>query len=182
MKHASLPLLFLAMTLGLAACAPPTSESQPVADTAQAEQPAVPAQPKPKPKPVEEVAEAPAPYTAPKPAPAQVCYDCGVIDSITPIREKGDGSGAGAVLGGVLGGVLGHQVGGGKGKDVATAVGAIGGAVAGHQAEKQIRATTTYSIGVKMDDGSYRTASLGSEAGLSVGMPVRVVGDSITPR
>ena len=48
-----------------------------------------------------------------------VCRECGVIEHIEAIQQKGEGSGIGAVGGAILGGVLGHQVGEGSGKKLA---------------------------------------------------------------
>ena len=59
------------------------------------------------------------------------CNDCGVVQSMRYVEEKGKGSGLGLVAGGVVGGVLGHQIGGGRGNDVATALGAVGGVAVG---------------------------------------------------
>lgn len=59
------------------------------------------------------------------------CADCGVVQSVRAVEQKGEGSGVGLVAGGVVGGVLGHQIGSGRGQDVATAVGAVGGAAVG---------------------------------------------------
>ncbi len=111
-----------------------------------------------------------------------VCYNCGEIVSITPVREAGEGSGAGAVMGAVIGGVIGHQFGKGRGRDVGTAVGAVGGAVAGHETEKQIRATHHYDVVVRFEDGSSRTVSVADASSLSSGMKVRVDGNNIVPR
>lgn len=127
---------------------------------------------KPRPRPVE-LAE---------PAPPPVCNECGVIASITPVKEKAQGSGAGAVIGAIAGGVVGHQFGGGRGKDVATAAGAIGGGFAGNEIEKRARATTHYAIGVNMENGSFQTVNVNDPAGLSAGARVRVVGGNIQPR
>lgn len=84
------------------------------------------------------------------------CAECGVIESVRQIEQRGEGTGLGAVGGAVVGGVLGHQVGGGRGKDVMTVVGAVGGAVAGNQIEKQVKSTIGYEITVRFDDGSSR--------------------------
>ncbi|MGQ0530601.1 MAG: glycine zipper 2TM domain-containing protein [Panacagrimonas sp.] len=119
---------------------------------------------------------------APEPAPPPVCNDCGTVASIEAVKEKGSGSGAGAVLGAIAGGVIGHQFGSGKGNDAATAAGAIAGGYGGHQAEKAIRATTYYRVGVKMDNGSYQTVNVADPAGISVGSAVRVSGGNIQMR
>jgi len=127
--------------------------------------------------------QAAVPQYAPPPPPQPMrCADCGTVSSIDEVREKGEGSGLGAVAGAVLGGVIGHQFGGGRGKDVATGVGAIAGGMAGHQIERGVRASNLYSVGVTMDDGSYRSVKLTDLQGIAIGAKVRVVGDSLQLR
>lgn len=178
-----------ALAVGLAGCAPPADEPKAEGIEALTEAPA--AAPAAEPAPAPETATAPAPKhrhpraepTRPAaPPPPEVCSECGVIASIEPVKEKGEGSGAGAVIGAIAGGVIGHQFGGGKGKDVATAAGAIAGGYGGHQAEKQIRATTYYRVGVNMENGTYQTVNVNDPAGLSAGSRVRVVGGNLQPR
>lgn len=125
-------------------------------------------------------AKAPAATTAAKTAPAKRaaapnCVDCGVVQAVTAVQRKGEGTGLGAVAGGVIGGVIGNQMGGGSGKDAMTVIGAVGGGVAGHEIEKRQRATTEYRIEVRMNDGSTRTLTQAQP--LAVGQSVRVVGD-----
>jgi outer membrane lipoprotein SlyB len=96
-----------------------------------------------------------------RPAPAAVaCADCGVVESVHAVQQKGEGTGAGAVVGGVLGGVVGNQMGGGNGKKAMTVLGAIGGGFAGNEVEKQARSTTVYDVRVRMDDGTLRSMTL----------------------
>jgi outer membrane lipoprotein SlyB len=90
-------------------------------------------------------------------ADSPACTNCGVVESVTPVTIKGEGSGLGAVAGGVIGGVVGHQMGGGRGKDAMTVIGAVGGGVAGHEIEKRQRSNTAYQVKVRMSDGSLRT-------------------------
>lgn len=125
-------------------------------------------------RPVEEARAAP--------PPPQVCYECGVVASITPVKQKGSGTGMGAVAGAVLGGVIGHQFGGGRGKDAATAGGAIAGGVAGHEVEKRVRGSTAWRIGVNMENGGFQTVSVADPGGLAVGSPVRVVNGNVVMR
>lgn len=106
------------------------------------------------------------------------CKGCGVVESVTPVKKKGQGTGVGAVAGGVLGGVVGHQAGGGTGKDAMTVIGAIGGAVAGNEVEKRARAETVYQVQLRMDDGSKRTLTLGS-AQVAKGDRVAVEGQTL---
>ena len=112
-------------------------------------------------------------------AQAPVCANCGVIESVTPVVQKGEGSGLGAVAGGVLGGVLGHQMGGGTGKKAMTVIGAVGGGLAGHEVEKRARSTTLYQHKIRMADGSTRTITQAQQ--LAVGLNVHVDGTTITP-
>jgi len=84
------------------------------------------------------------------------CADCGVIQSMRYVEEKGQGSGVGAVTGGVIGGVVGHQFGSGRGNTAATIVGAGAGAYAGHQVEKEVKKKKYWSVSVRMDDGTVR--------------------------
>ena len=123
-------------------------------------------------------AVAPAVEVAPKPKP--VCATCGVVTSVTPVKQPGEAGALGTVAGGVLGGVLGHQVGGGSGKDAMTVIGAIGGAMAGREVEKRQRSTTVYEIRIRMDDGSQR--SFTRDQAYVVGQKVRVEGDQLSLR
>jgi outer membrane lipoprotein SlyB len=108
-----------------------------------------------------------------------VCSTCGIVEGVTPVTKKGEGTGLGAVAGGVLGGVVGHQVGGGSGKKALTVLGAIGGGLAGHEIEKRERSTTVYQLRIRMADGS--TRSITQAQSLPVGQHVHVDGQQITP-
>jgi outer membrane lipoprotein SlyB len=79
--------------------------------------------------------------------------NCGNVESVREIKTRAEGSGVGAAGGAVLGGLLGNQVGGGNGKKLATVAGAVGGAVVGNQVEGNMKATTSYEIRVRLDDG-----------------------------
>jgi outer membrane lipoprotein SlyB len=105
--------------------------------------------------------------------PAALCASCGVVESVSAVKEKGEGSGVGAVAGGVLGGVVGHQVGGGNGKTAMTVLGAIGGGLAGHEVEKRVRSETRYDVKVRMEDGSSRVFHQAQ----SIAVGTRVVAD-----
>ncbi len=110
-------------------------------------------------------------------APVQIaavakCAECGVIESVREVEEKGKGSGLGAVGGAVVGGLLGNQVGGGRGKDAMTVVGAVGGAVAGNEVEKRVKSTKSYEVTVRLSDGSSRVISV-------AGMPTWHTGDKV---
>lgn len=176
-----------ALTLGLTACAPPADE--PKAEEETAAEAAAANEEAAAPAPAAEEAPAPAPKPKPRPVaeatpppPPPVCNDCGVVASIEPVKEKGSGSGAGAVLGAIAGGVIGHQFGSGRGNDAATAGGAVVGGLAGHEAEKRIRATSYYKVGVNMENGTYQTVNVADASGISAGAKVRVVGGNIQLR
>lgn len=73
------------------------------------------------------------------------------------MKVKGKSTGLGVVGGALAGGLLGHQLGGGSGKTALTIAGAAGGALAGREVERNVRASTVYSVKVRMQDGSVRT-------------------------
>jgi len=115
-----------------------------------------------------------------QPAVAQAsCGTCGVVEAVTPVVQKGQGTGLGAVAGGVLGGIVGHQMGGGSGKKAMTVIGAVGGGLAGNEIEKRQRSTTVYQLKIRMADGSTRTITQAQQ--LSVGQQVHVDGQHVTP-
>lgn len=117
----------------------------------------------------------PAKHTPVAAATAPKCLECGEIASIREIVTKADGSGLGAVGGAVVGGALGHQVGEGKGKDLATVAGVIGGAVAGNEIEKRSRATKTYEITIRLDNGSTRVITESNLPSWRTGDRVKIV-------
>ena len=134
--------------------------------------------------PVRAAAPAPAPAPAPTPEPQyaaapapapKVCNNCGVIEAIHEVNTRASGSGVGAAGGAVVGGLLGNQVGGGHGKQVATVLGAIGGAVAGNQIEGNVRATRSYNIVVRLDNGKTRTLHQSAAPNWRQGDRVRIV-------
>ncbi|MEC5163808.1 outer membrane lipoprotein SlyB [Janthinobacterium sp. CG_23.3] len=117
---------------------------------------------------------------APAPAPARsVCNNCGVIESVREIKTRAEGSGVGAAGGAVLGGLLGNQVGGGHGRQLATVAGAIGGAVAGNQIEGHVKASTSYDVTVRMENGESRVIHQNSQPNWSTGSQVRIVDGAI---
>lgn len=143
-------------------------------------------------EPVRQVRE-PAPrYVEPTPAPSmreanyrpvQVaaaapaknwCDNCGNVESVREITTRAQGSGVGAAGGAILGGLLGNQVGSGHGRQLATVAGAVGGAVVGNQVEGNMKASHSYEIRVRMDNGKYRTFHQ-SSPGWHQGDRVRVV-------
>jgi outer membrane lipoprotein SlyB len=107
------------------------------------------------------------------------CAECGVVESVREIDAKGLGTGLGAVGGGVLGGLLGNQVGAGRGKDVMTVVGVVGGAVAGNEVEKRVKATKSYEVTVRLNDGSSRVISEASLPAWRPGDKVKIIDGAI---
>ncbi|WP_313704752.1 glycine zipper 2TM domain-containing protein [Massilia sp.] len=150
----------------------PGAPAYPVQQTAQGYAPAPVAAPAPEPV-----------RSAAKPKPVQVaaadtpkwCSNCGNIESVRAIKQRAQGSGLGAAGGAVVGGLLGNQVGGGSGRQLATVAGAIGGAVVGNQVEGNMKATTSYEIRVRLDDGTLRTFHQNSEPQWRSGDRVRIV-------
>lgn len=127
----------------------------------------------------------PAPVQAQNTPPAYnqqpaVCNDCGTVESIREISNKGEGTGLGAVAGGVLGGLLGSQIGGGNGKKAMAVVGAAGGAFAGHEVEKRMRGETQYEVTVRFDDGRTRTYTETQATQLQSGDRIRVTNGRLT--
>jgi outer membrane lipoprotein SlyB len=104
-----------------------------------------------------------------------VCSNCGVIESITPVKEEGKGTAIGVVAGGLAGLAIGNQIGGGNGKTIAKIAGAAGGALLGNKIEKKVRATTHYEIRVRLDNGTETTVSQENEPTLAIGAAVQVV-------
>lgn len=173
----------------------PSAATNKVAGTVDSDKPvlddaALKAEPKAEPKPSARTKEAQPQRSSSKPAAAKAvpatsvaaaaCATCGVIESVTPFQQKGEGTGIGAVAGGVIGGVVGNQVGGGNGKKAMTVLGAIGGGMAGHEVEKRQRSTTLYAVKVRMEDGSLR--SLTQSTAPTVGQKVTVDGAAIKAR
>jgi outer membrane lipoprotein SlyB len=117
-----------------------------------------------------------APASTPDAGPArQACTDCGVVQSIRQVEQKGSASGVGAVAGGVLGGVLGHQIGSGRGNTAATLAGAGAGAYAGHQIEKNRNRKTSWVVALRMDDGRTRSFTYASRPTVREGERVKLV-------
>lgn len=121
------------------------------------------------------VAQQATPRPAAQPAVAQRCGDCGVVESAREVSTPAQGSGVGAVGGAVVGGVLGHQVGGGRGRDLATVLGAVGGAFAGNHIEGQVKATHSYEVVVRLDDGTTRTLHQSEQTSVRPGDRVKIV-------
>ena len=124
-----------------------------------------------------EVAEQPA--REPEPV---VCATCGVVASITEVKQEGQRTGVGAVAGAVVGGVVGNQVGGGNGRKIATAAGAIGGALLGDKIEKDRNSSTYYEVTIDMEGGGQQFVTVPDATGIAVGSRVNVQGGNISLR
>jgi outer membrane lipoprotein SlyB len=107
------------------------------------------------------------------------CSNCGNVESVREISTRAEGSGIGAAGGAVLGGLLGNQVGGGHGRELATVAGAVGGAVVGNQVEGNLKATKSYEIRVRLDDGSARTFHQQSAPRWRDGDRVKIINGSL---
>jgi outer membrane lipoprotein SlyB len=100
----------------------------------------------------------------------------GTIDTISITRTQAQTSGAGAIMGGIVGAALGNQVGSGSGRTAATVAGGVAGAMVGNNVESNRSAgQEMYQIGVRLDNGDYRTVVQDSVYDLRVGNRVRVV-------
>jgi len=103
------------------------------------------------------------------------CADCGRVQSIRYVEQKGQGTGLGAIGGAVVGGVLGHQIGSGRGNTVATVAGAAGGAYVGNEVEKNRRKTSHWEVAIKLDGGTTRTFIYSSKPAVQEGERVKLV-------
>ncbi len=110
----------------------------------------------------------------------RTCNSCGRVESVQAVQTQAQPSGLGVVAGAVLGGVLGNQVGGGNGKKLATVAGAVGGGFAGNEVEKRTRATTTYQVRVRMDNGTVRTFPYNNQPNWNIGDRINVVDGYLT--
>ncbi|MBG7619984.1 glycine zipper 2TM domain-containing protein [Herbaspirillum sp. AP02] len=112
---------------------------------------------------------------------AAVCNSCGEVVSVRAVRHAAPTSGVGIAGGAVVGGLLGNQIGGGTGRTLATIAGAVGGGYAGNEVEKNVRATTSYVVDVRMENGKTRSFSQSNE-NWRVGDQVRVVNGHLEGR
>jgi len=120
-----------------------------------------------------------APVEAPKPVPAGAL---GVVESVREVSTPAKTSnGVGPIAGGIAGAVLGNQVGHGMGRNVATVLGAAAGAFGGKEIEKQARATKSWEISVRLDDGSRQTISSPTAPYWHGGERVRYLDGRLTP-
>lgn len=141
--------------------------------------------PVPLPSPVP-AATLPPPPPAVAPLPSAVveapkCLDCGVVESVREVEQKGEGSWMGPVAGGIGGAILGKQMGKGTGNTIMTVIGAAGGAYAGHEIEKRVRSTKQWVVNVRMNDGSSRTLAYPSQPQWQGGEKVRMENGTLVP-
>lgn len=117
-----------------------------------------------------------------KKSAAPACRECGTITDIRVI-EKPRKVGAGTAAGAAIGGLLGYAVGGPKHRGAGTVVGAAGGAVAGNVIENKDQAGEgkAYEIGVRFDDGSFRTFTQDTHPSWIAGNRVRLVNGALAP-
>lgn len=102
------------------------------------------------------------------------CANCGVVEAVNAVQQKGQGGVVGMVGGGVAGALVGSQIGHGGGKTVAELAGAAGGAFLGNEIEKKVNTTTHYEVAVRLENGSSQTVSYATQPAFSVGSRVRV--------
>jgi outer membrane lipoprotein SlyB len=136
-------------------------------------------------RPVKHSAPAKAPATAAtqpsqQVAAAPICETCGRIESVQAVTHQAKPSGVGVVGGAVLGGLLGNQIGNGNGRTLATVAGAVGGGYAGNEVEKRTRATTSWEVRVRMEDGTLRTFPYATQPGWNTGERVKIVNGALT--
>ena len=108
------------------------------------------------------------------------CRECGVVESIAPVKVQGQTNGVGAVAGGVGGALVGNRIAGSHDRTLGGVVGAVGGGLLGNAIEKHERTTTAYDVNVRMDDGSLRTVRESTSP--AVGEKVRVEADGLHDR
>jgi outer membrane lipoprotein SlyB len=115
---------------------------------------------------------------APAPA-AAACLQCGIVQSVVEVDDKGKATGIGVAGGAVVGGVLGSQVGHGDGRKLATVVGAVGGAVLGNDIERRARSVKRYEVTVRMESGAIRVITEDVQPAWRAGDTVRIVDGAI---
>lgn len=118
----------------------------------------------------------PEPYPVYDGRPVAQRTEYGVVESMELYRYGGGGPvGLGTILGGIAGGVIGHQFGSGRGNTAATIAGAGAGAYAGHQVEKSRNRKSSWSVAVRMDNGTTRTFSYNSKPPFRDGDRVKTI-------
>ena len=111
---------------------------------------------------------------------AAACQDCGVVESVNPVKVQGQVNGVGALAGGATGALVGNRIAGGNNRTLGGVVGAVGGGLIGNAIEKHKRETTVYDVGVRMQDGSLRTVRESTSP--AIGEKVRVEADGLHDR
>ena len=106
---------------------------------------------------------------------AAVCNNCGTVTSVRVVKQQGEAGLVGPIAGGAVGGLAGSQIGSGSGKTIASIAGAAVGAAAGTEIERRYKGTTSYVVGVKLNDGTARSFTYGTAPGYQQGDRVRVV-------
>ena len=109
------------------------------------------------------------------PTVAAVCNNCGTVTSVRTVKQQGDAGLIGPIAGGAIGGAVGSQIGGGSGKTIATIVGAAAGAGVGTEVERRQKATTSYVVGVRLNDGTTQNFTYAEAPGVREGDKVKVV-------
>jgi outer membrane lipoprotein SlyB len=116
----------------------------------------------------------------PRVVAAAACRECGVVESINPVKVEGKTNGTGAVAGGLGGALVGNRIAGGGNRTLGGVVGAVGGGLLGNAIEKHERTATVYDVNVRMSDGSLRTVRESTSPAL--GEKVRVEADGLHDR
>jgi len=111
---------------------------------------------------------------------ASACHECGVVESINPVKVQGQVNGVGALAGGATGALVGNRIAGGNNRTLGGVVGAVGGGLIGNAIEKHKRETTVYDVNVRMEDGSLRTVRESTSP--AIGEKVRVEADGLHDR
>jgi outer membrane lipoprotein SlyB len=114
-------------------------------------------------------------------APA-ACNSCGRVESVRAVETQKQASGLGIAAGAVVGGLLGNQVGGGNGRTLATVAGAVGGGYAGNEVEKRTGKAQTWTVRVRMENGTMREFPYNNRPDWNKGDRVRVVDGYLTTR
>ena len=111
---------------------------------------------------------------------AATCQECGVVESVNPVKVEGQVNGVGALAGGATGALVGNRIAGGNNRTLGGVVGAVGGGLIGNAIEKHKRQTTVYDVSVRMQDGSLRTVRESTSP--AIGEKVRVEADGLHDR
>lgn len=103
------------------------------------------------------------------------CDQCGTVQRVEQNITQGGGHGtAGAIIGAIAGGVLGNQVGKGNGKKLATVGGAVGGGFAGNAIGNNTGSSTSWTVRIRMGNGSYQNIQVKDASGIRQGDLVQV--------